>query len=260
MIVKFICVLAICVIPLTGCDDLFGYKSDDGTGTGSTLPGNPIPVVNENDGALIPQPRDEVWWRDRHEAIISGVVPNQKIVFVGDCFIQFLETTGQQSWSNLSNQYNGRISNLGFDGDHTGNIIWRLENGQFPRGMNPEYVVVLAGSHLDEFTRTPQSIAAGIGRIVQIINERAPQAKILLMSLPPRGYGIHDSNTVRNNNVNNIISTYNGFLGIQYVDFAHVLLDDQGFFTEEDCFLPDLVHLSVKGYELWAQELLKYIP
>jgi hypothetical protein len=50
----------------------------------------------------------------------------------------------------------------------------------------------------------PESIAAGIGKILKILNKNAPLSKIVLLSILPCGSGNNDENTIRNNAVNNI--------------------------------------------------------
>jgi beta-glucosidase len=261
MFVKILMVLPVCAALMnTGCDELYGFRRSEEGVVEETPKTIPIPNVGENDGALVPAPRDDSWWMPRHEEKAANVKYNQKVVFIGDSITMFWEyhaifggqPSNGQSWKELSDKFGGRITNLGFGNDQTHNVIWRLENGEFPQDLNPEYVVLLIGTN-QAHLRTAESCAAGIGRICQIINRKSPGTKILLMSLLPR----KDQYTQRNFEVNEIIKGYGGFLKIQYVDFAGALLDGQGNILNQ--YFVDNVHLNNAGYALWKGKLLEYI-
>jgi lysophospholipase L1-like esterase len=96
----------------------------------------PIPVVSLNDPAIIPISRYEHWWIDRHDTRKNNLQYNQKIIFIGDSITQGWEET--EAWEDLNKKFGNKITNLGFAGDQTQHVIWRLENGEFPAGINPE--------------------------------------------------------------------------------------------------------------------------
>ena len=213
----------------------------------------PIPNVSPNDPALVPASRTSRWWVSRHNEKAGNIIPHQKIVFIGDSITQGYE--GTDAWAALNTKYNNKITNLGFSGDSTEHVIWRLENGEFPEGINPEYVVLMIGTNNKN---KPESTAAGVGKIIRIINRHSPGSKILLFSILPCGNGMDDPDTIRNNAVNSIIRNYNGYLNIMYIDLGEYYVNSTGELIEE-LFARDKLHLSAKGYDIWKDWIIKII-
>jgi lysophospholipase L1-like esterase len=215
----------------------------------------PFPLVPPDDPALVPVPRPEQsGWMDRHNGMVKKVTRNQKIVFIGDSITAQWEYEGISALGELNAAYNNKITNLGIGGDQTQHVIWRLENGEFPAGIDPEYVVLLIGTNNRD---TPESIAAGIGKIIRIINIRSPSSKIILVSLLPVVSHNHDY-TIRNNAVNAIIKGYDGYLGITYLDIAPCYLNSDGTLNTA-LFIADKVHLESAGYYIWMEKLMEII-
>jgi lysophospholipase L1-like esterase len=146
-----------------------------------------------DESALIPASVSVQWWEDRHNELSNHVIPNQKIILIGDSLTHGWE--GTAPWTELKVKYADKITNLGFAADKTQHVIWRLQNGEFPVGINPEYVVLLIGSNNTQ--NRPQAIAAGIEKIITIINQNAPVTHIILVSLLPRGSGNYGKETRR---------------------------------------------------------------
>ncbi|MCL1929216.1 MAG: GDSL-type esterase/lipase family protein [Treponema sp.] len=213
----------------------------------------PIPNVSPNDPAVVPASRIPRWWVTRHNEKTGNVILNQKIVFIGDSITEGYE--GTEAWKILNKKYNNRITNLGFSGDSTGHVIWRLENGEFPKGINPEYVVLMIGTNNKN---APEAIAAGIGKIIKIINNNSPKSKILLFSILPCGSGLDDQNTIKNNNVNKIIKNYHGFFNVRYIDIANYYINSRGELIQE-LFAKDRLHLVPEGYTVWNDRITAII-
>jgi lysophospholipase L1-like esterase len=206
------------------------------------------------DDLTIPAARTDQWWVDRHTTKVNTVIQNQKIIFIGDSITQLWEGTG--AWTALNAKYNNKITNLGFSGDQIQNVIWRLENGEFPVGINPEYVVLMIGTN--NGGSTPESVAAGIWKIIQIINKNSPAAKIVLSSILPRGNGSNDIFSVKNAMVNEIIKNYNGYLNVLYLDLWPHYIKSTGEIKEE-LFDATKVHLTDEGYNIWKEKLIEII-
>ena len=216
----------------------------------------PVPNVPANDPALVPTSRSTRWWVTRHnERINEHIIINQKVIFIGDSITHGYEFAGKDSWDEFNIRYGNRITNLGFSSDSTEHVIWRLENGEFPAGINPEYVVLMIGTNNKG---SPGSTAAGIGRILRIINNRSPATRILLFSILPSGEGVEDPDTIRNYEVNNIIKEYDGYLNIRYVDVARHYVNRSGALREE-LFARDRLHLTSAGYTVWKNRIIETI-
>jgi len=103
----------------------------------------------------------------------------------------------------------------------------------------------------------PESIAAGIGEIIQIISAASPSTQIILFSILPRGSGINDENTIRNNAVNKIIEKYDGHLNVKYHNIGQYYVNQNGTLKEE--LFADQLHLSRAGYALWKEKIMEII-
>jgi lysophospholipase L1-like esterase len=247
---QFFSVLAcIGILFFAGCDN-GKYAGNNGERYVSNVSPNDIPIV--------PAKKTDQWWLERHSEKTKNVTANQKIIFIGDSITHFWEENdGREAWAELNGRYNNRITNLGFSGDQTQHVMWRLENGEFPVGINPEYVVLMIGTNNAYSRHEPESIAAGIEKIVKIINANAPATKIILLSILPRGSGKDDEITTRNNAVNEIIKKHDGYLGIQYLDIGQYYTDGNGALKE--ALFTDRLHLTLAGYNLWKEKLMEVI-
>jgi lysophospholipase L1-like esterase len=183
------------------------------------------------------------------------------MILIGDSITHGWEATGASQYNALKTAYGGKVTNLGFSGDLTQHVIWRLQNGEFPEGINPEWVVLHIGTNNNSPSRVsdedynPNSCAAGIGRILEIIHARAPQAKILLMLILPRDEGTAAAGTIRNNAVNDIIKNYAGLLNIRIFDIRSSFLNEDGTLKTE--LFRDNLHLTAAGFGIWAQKLVE---
>jgi len=239
---------------LSGCDQTADDNSPD-----DDFSALPIPDVPPGIPPLIPADRlDTDWWSLRHTQRSGAAVKvNQKIIFIGDSITHYWESTGADHLAVLNAKYGNRVVNLGFGGDRTQHVIWRLENGEFPAGINPEYVVLKIGTNNSNVYDPPNYTAAGIGEIIKIIHRNSPQTKILIFSLLPRGTGKNDIKTIFNFKTNEIIKNYDGYLNIQYVDIANSYLNADGSLKTE--LFTDNLHLSVAGYLIWRNKLTEII-
>jgi lysophospholipase L1-like esterase len=196
-------------------------------------------------------PRYEQWWLERHNTIISNLKANQKIIFIGDSITQAWETDGYSAWQELNILYNNKISNHGIAGDGIQHVLWRLENGEFPAWLKPEYVVLMIGTN-NSLTIDPSIVAEGISLIIQHIKTKSPETQVLLFSLLPSGYTNH---TIRNDTINQIIKT----------DYNYTFIDIFDLYIKEDwlidntLFLNDNVHLSLAGYNIWKEAIIKEV-
>jgi beta-glucosidase len=208
-----------------------------------------------NDDTLKAEPRHEQWWFERHNTIISNLKANQKIIFIGDSITKGWETDGYSAWQELNILYDNRILNHGIAADGIQQVLWRLENGEFPDWLKPEYVVLMIGTN-NSLTMDPSIVAEGISLIIQHIKTKSPKTKILLFSLLPSGNINH---TIKNYNVNQIIkSNYNYiFIDIFNLYIKNDWLIDDTLFVDDNPWI--IVHLSLAGYNIWKEAIIKEI-
>lgn len=152
------------------------------------------------------------------------------------------------------NFYGWNAADFGWGGDTTSNILWRIENGELD-GVNPKVIVLLAGTN--NIGRTPPDdaqiadVAAGIKTIIDVCRQKAPQAKIVLNAIFPR----NDNPAVVPGiqRINARIARLADGDSIRFVDISHQLADPEG--QLHPGLTVDRLHLSLKGYDIWAAAL-----
>jgi len=140
--------------------------------------------------AAVPITRlDLPWWRHRFEEKQARLHQGHvELVFYGDSITQNWENDGPQPWANFKPVWNrfygdrGAV-NLGFSGDTTANLLWRIEHGEAD-GIAPKLAVVLIGANnLGYLHWSTADTLAGIDANLRAIRQRLPHTKILLLSL-----------------------------------------------------------------------------
>lgn len=210
--------------------------------------------------AIQPVPRDEKWLV-RHESFNEVSKKGEaKLVFLGDSITQGWEGKGKAAWAKHYASRNA--ANFGIGGDRTEHVLWRLDHGNFD-GLKPKLIVLMIGTnntgHVGRpqkeinnavYASTPEQTAEGVKLILGKLQQKAPEAKILLLGIFPRGETPADAMRQQNEKINALISKLADGQKIQYLDIGQTFLQPDGKLTRE--VMPDLLHLSEKGYEMWA--------
>jgi lysophospholipase L1-like esterase len=148
-----------------------------------------------------------------------------------------------------------KVVNLGTGGDRTENVLWRLRNGNLPKGLDPRAFVVMIGTNnTGHRMDKPEDIAAGVVAILDEIQGRFPRTPVILYRIFPRGAQADDKMRLNNQAANErVAKAVAGRTNVSVRDLAPKLLQPDGTLTRE--IMPDLLHLSKKGYEIWAADL-----
>jgi lysophospholipase L1-like esterase len=143
-------------------------------------------------------------------------------------------------------------ANFGIGGDRTQHVLWRITNGEL-EGIKPKAVVLMIGTN-NVGADTAEGIAKGVTVIVKTIQEKQPQAKILLLGVFPRGEKASPNpNRDKLKEVNQIISKLNDGEKIHYLDIGDKFLQPDGSLSKD--IMPDFLHLSAAGYQIWADAI-----
>lgn len=203
--------------------------------------------------AVIPTTRDDVkWWRQRNRATTKKAkLGGIDLAFIGDSITQGWEENGKALWQK---HYEPRRSiNLGFSGDRTEHVLWRLQNGNLD-SIEPKVAVVMVGTNnTGHLMQDPAEVAAGIQKILDVLAERTPQTKVILHAVFPRGRTQFDSGRLNNIAINQIIRRFADEDRIHYLDIGNVFLEPDG--TIAEAVMHDALHLSTEGYRRWAAAL-----
>lgn len=171
----------------------------------------------------------------RHVEFCRLSVGDFPAVLLGDSIFD-LWRYHPEHWSRF---FSGSL-NLGVSGDGVENIIWRVQNGELDN-CRANAVVILVGTNNIARRHTPVQIAAAVGKLVSLVRDKQPQARILLVSVLPRE-PVEHMPTVRA--LNEQLAQIPGVL---FVDaFQSFLKID----SPDPLLLPDGVHPSVAGYDV----------
>lgn len=192
------------------------------------------------------------WWEPRHqEKLAQAQAGNIDLIMLGDSITHGWETQGKNVWDEYFADRKGY--NIGFSGDRTENVLWRLQHGEVD-GLNPKAVVLMIGTNnTGHRMERPEFTATGIKTILDELRARLPEAKILLLAVFPRDEKPDTPMRKINDEVNRLIATYADNEHIHFLDINHVFLDDNGHLPRD--IMPDLLHPNEKGYALWAEAM-----
>jgi lysophospholipase L1-like esterase len=134
---------------------------------------------------------DTPWWRQRHAEKLAEIRARRvDLVFLGDSITQNWERGGPQPWQDFRpawrHYYADRNAvNLGFKGDATCHLLWRLRNGEVA-GIAPRAAVILIGANnLGRLHWPAADDVAGIIAVAEETRHRLPQTRVLLLGVLP---------------------------------------------------------------------------
>lgn len=179
------------------------------------------------------------------------------IYFEGDSITRRWGTSDAQYHDFLSNWMRNfcgwNAADFGWGADRIQNVLWRLDNGELD-GVNPKIIVLMIGTNnlYDDEGSTSADIARGLHAILRLLQQKAPSATIILMGITPR----NDRGTsivAAIDRINESLSEFADGKKIRYLNMNDKLADANGKLFEG--MTVDGLHLSVKGYQVWADAL-----
>ncbi len=211
--------------------------------------------------AIEPVPRDERWMQ-RHEAFVAEAKQGGiDVLFLGDSITDF--------WRDTDPQRGGRAvwdrefaplhaANFGISGDRTQHVLWRLGHGEAD-GFRPRVVVLMVGTNNTGLERdghtvrnTTPEVVEGVTAVVHELRVRFPDAKILSLAIFPRGE--KDSpQRAQVAEANRALAKLDDGQHVFFLDLGPRFLGPDGEIPRD--LMPDLLHPSLKGYELWADAI-----
>ena len=117
-------------------------------------------------------------------------------------------------------------------------------------------LILLIGINLP--TNSVAEIVSGIEELVEIIREKLPNTKLLLLGLLPRN--LDDQGIDYNAKItaiNQKLQAYCAEHQVRFAEIGGVLPQRDG--QVEASVMPDGLHLNEEGYELIGPELVRYI-
>ena len=202
-----------------------------------------------------PVPRSEEWWTERHAQKLAEVARRAgrvDLLMIGDSITQGWELEhGRAIWDEFYGERNAY--NIGYSGDCTEHVLWRLANGEV-QGIRPRLAVLMVGTNNVGHRHEPsERTAAGVRAILVELQRRLPETKVLLLGIFPRGVDGEDELRRLNDGTNEILATFADGERVFYLDLSDAFLDADGVLPE--AIMPDRLHPNAKGYRLWAEAM-----
>lgn len=206
--------------------------------------------------AIKPEPRPGAWVKQHEKFLERTKEGDVDLLFLGDSI-----TAGWNNNAVWKRHYGPRkAANFGIGGDRTQHILWRLENGEGD-GLKPKVVVLMIGTN-NVASNTDGEIVAGITACVEKIRAKFPEAKVLLLGVFPRAEDMPKARKdkvesaaaePRIAKINEQIAKLDDGKTVHYLDIGDRFLDSKGQVPRD--VMPDYLHLSLKGYEIWADAI-----
>jgi beta-glucosidase len=220
------------------------------------------------------------WWERRHREKLAEIAAGPKeydMVFVGDSithnwegwrnpdeakFIDALHDNDKGrlkngsrpaagTWDAMAAKY--RLLNLGYGGDRTQNVLWRIANGEMD-GYRAKNVMLMIGTNNPE---RPDAVVNGVKAVLEAIRAKQSSARILLSPIFPRQASPKHPQRVRNDGINRKLQEFADGDKIVWLDFNAKFLTKDGVLTRE--LFPDLLHPVAEGYRFWLDAIAPYL-
>ncbi|MCH2025729.1 MAG: sulfatase-like hydrolase/transferase [Verrucomicrobiales bacterium] len=204
--------------------------------------------------ATVPVPRlDQEWWRNRHrEKVKLANKGNYELIFLGDSITHGWENAGKTVFNKFYNKR--KTLNLGFSGDRTEHVLWRLLNGELATNLNPKVATIMIGTNnTGHSMQNAEETFLGIKAIVDLLQDRRPKMKILLLGIFPRATNPEHPQRTRNKEINSLAKTLADSKNIHYLDISTRLLDEKKNLPKS--VMPDALHPNEQGYKIWAKAM-----
>ena len=186
----------------------------------------------------------------------NGVQHQADVVLLGDSITE--KWAGPEMSSSMYS-LGDKVMNLGNSGDMTENLLWRLENGEL-EGYTTKIFNLLIGTNNTQEKNpldSPENIAAGVRKVIDLVLEKHPESKITLVPILPFGHVSRPDwgrmLDATNQAANAIIRTFADNQRVFLVD-----IDNSKFYNQDGTFNAQMyvgdeaalhyLHLSAKGY------------
>jgi lysophospholipase L1-like esterase len=221
-------------------------------------------VVHAQDGAQ-PVARGDENSRIAHAQLVEKARRGGiDVYFAGDSITRRWGTSDAQYRDFLDNWtrnfFGWNAANFGWGGDTVQNVLWRLTEGELD-DVHPKVIVLLAGTNnVGGVPRQGvdgtlvENVSSGVAAILDVMRRKAPDATVIVMGITPR------TDSSRGASVMPTIDAINDRLArladgqrIRYLNINRQLSRADG--APRDGVTVDGLHLSVTGYQVWADAL-----
>jgi lysophospholipase L1-like esterase len=165
---------------------------------------------------------------------------NRKLIFIGDSLTEYF------NWQNRFSEYDA--VNLGISGETVEGLLGRIDR-IISSIKNPDYIFIMTG--INNIAMEDFAIIGSYRKIVSELSYKFKEAVIVVQSVLPVNLYWIDNGAIKAAN-RALRETANEFNNVEYLDIFSLFVDANGK-PIKDYLLDDGVHLSDKGYDVWAK-------
>jgi lysophospholipase L1-like esterase len=222
-------------------------------------PAHSAVTPNERTDDYSKQRVSEINARTRRGAVDGDI----GVIFLGDSITDAWtsDDAGKAAWDEHFAPLNA--VNYGISADRTQHVLFRLQHGNLEglaspaKGAAPKLVVLMIGTNNSNGNdNSAEEIADGIVAVVHELRRQLPKTKVLMLAVFPRGEKPAPENAQRAKNAkaSELASRVADGKDVRFLDIGSKFLQPDGTLSKE--IMPDLLHLSPKGYKIWAESIL----
>jgi len=208
-----------------------------------------------------PVPRMDHNSQIAHEQLLEKAKQGRTdIYFEGDSITRRWGATDYpqllENWK--ANFFGWNAADFGWGADRVQNILWRLENGELD-GVHPKVIVLLGGTNnvggrvSPDPDRLIEDVTAGLQAVIRVMQEKAPDAVIIVTAIFPRNDNIAVMPEIEKINAN--LAKMADGKKIRYLNINDKLAGPDGRLFDGMMNERDHLHPTVKGYQVWADAL-----
>lgn len=189
---------------------------------------------------------------ERHDYFLKFKQQNKiELLFIGDSITRRWQEEPQNLlWDFYFSKYNP--ANFGVGMDMIQNLKWRLLNGELD-DIQPKVAVLLIGTNNLPSYRVNE-VCQGIEGLVDIVQQKLPSTRIILMGLLPR-----DPDDACNDYIS-IVNEINAELfnmskapNLIFLDIGKEYIIENN--RVDRSLMPDGLHLIEPGYKIWGDKI-----
>jgi lysophospholipase L1-like esterase len=207
-----------------------------------------------------PVARTDANSRTAHEQLLKKAKMGKiDVYFTGDSITRRWGATDYPDFlANWKENFHGwNAANFGWGGDTVQNVLWRLTNGELDK-VNPKVIVVMAGTNnigarlpVDGEDAKVGEIVGGLKAILDVCRDKAPNGAVILMGVTPRNDNPRAKAVI--DRVSAGLERLADGKEVRYLNINNKLAGTDGKLL--DGMSPDRLHLSARGYQVWADAL-----
>jgi len=169
----------------------------------------------------------------------------KNLVFIGDSLTQWY------NWQKRFPEY--RITNLGISGEPVESLLGRRDRIRASID-DPDFIFLMTG--INNIAMEQYDITGPYREIVRNLSTWYKKSKVVIQSILPVALEWISNNAIKetNRHLEQIAREFS----VEYLDVYSLFIDSKGN-SKSEYFQDDGVHLSGKGYDVWANEVERFL-